>query len=70
MVSRQLVYYTYGSINAKPPFEYPQALTELRDKIAVDPNFAVVEQRRHHGSHGHVTGVEDCTSPAATTRAP
>jgi hypothetical protein len=43
MVARQLVYYTYGSINAKPPFEYPQALTELRDKIAVDPNFAVVE---------------------------
>ena len=43
MVSRQLVYYTYGSINTKPPFDYPQALTELRDKIQVDPDFAVVK---------------------------
>jgi hypothetical protein len=43
MVARQLVFYKWCSLNAKPPFDYPQALTELHDKIEVDPNFAVVE---------------------------
>src|SRR5271154_4268170 len=43
MVARQLVFYTYSSLNAKPPFDYPQSLAELHDKTAIDPNFAVVE---------------------------
>lgn len=43
MVARQLIYYTYSSVNAKPPFDYPQSLTGLREKTDIDPNFAVVE---------------------------
>lgn len=45
MVARQLVYYKYGSINTKPPFDYPSSLTELRDKADIDPNFALVENQ-------------------------
>jgi hypothetical protein len=43
MVARQLVFYRWGSINAKPPFEYHRALTELNDKVEGDPNFAIVK---------------------------
>lgn len=43
MVARQLVFYKYASVNTRPAFEYPQALTELTDKTAIDPNFAVIE---------------------------
>ena len=60
MVSRQLVYYTYGSINTKPPFDYPQALTELRDKIQVDPDFAVVK-------NNDVTTAVTVMSPGSKT---
>src|ERR1022692_4623305 len=43
MVARQLVFYKWLSLNAKPPFAYDQALSELGDKIEGDPDFAVVE---------------------------
>jgi hypothetical protein len=43
MVARQLVFYRWGSINTKPPFEYHHALTELNDKVTGDPNFAIVK---------------------------
>jgi hypothetical protein len=43
MVARQLVFYKWSSINAKPPFEYHHALKELHDKIEGDPKFAVVQ---------------------------
>jgi hypothetical protein len=44
MVARQLVFYKYASINARPPFKYPQALADLSAKAAVDADFAVMEQ--------------------------
>ncbi len=43
MVARQLIFYKWGSITAKPPFEYHHALSELNDKIVGDPNFAIVK---------------------------
>src|ERR1700722_6139999 len=43
MVVRQLVFYKWSSVNAKPAFEYHQALAELSDKIVGDPQFAVVQ---------------------------
>lgn len=43
MVARQLVFYKWLSVNAKPPFAYDQALRELGDKIEGAPDFAIVE---------------------------
>jgi hypothetical protein len=43
MVSRRLVFYKWTSVNTKPPFEYHHALTELDEKVAGDPSFAVVK---------------------------
>jgi hypothetical protein len=43
MVARQLVFYKWSSVNAKPAFEHHHALAELRDKIEGDPRFAVVQ---------------------------
>jgi hypothetical protein len=43
MVARQLVFYKWCSLNAKPPFVYHDALKVLDDKIAGDPGFAIVE---------------------------
>src|SRR3984957_9619703 len=43
MVVRQLVFYKWSSVNAKPAFEYHQGLAELSDKIVGDPQFAVVQ---------------------------
>ncbi len=43
MVTRQLVFYRWISLDKKPEFVYHEALTELADKIGGDPNFAVVE---------------------------
>lgn len=43
MVVRQLVFYRWSSVDAKPAFEHHQALAELSDKIAGDPQFAVVQ---------------------------
>lgn len=42
MVARQLVFYRWSAPEAKPPFIYDQALTELDEKIQGDPEFAVV----------------------------
>lgn len=44
MVARQLTFYKYSSVGTRPPFNYAQALTELLDKTAVDPDFAVTRQ--------------------------
>jgi hypothetical protein len=39
---RRLIFYKWESIATKPPFEPTRALTELHDKIAGDPNFAIL----------------------------
>jgi hypothetical protein len=62
MVARQLVFYKWGSINAKPPFEYHHALTELNDKVVGDPNFAIMK-------HDEVTTAMAVVS-AGTERQP
>ena len=56
MVARQLVFYRWTSINAKPPFEYHHALTELNDKVTGDPNFAIMK-------HDEVTTAVTVVSP-------
>ena len=56
MVRRQLVFYRWGSINTRPPFGYYHALTELNDKIAGDPSFAVMK-------HEEVTTAVTVVSP-------
>jgi hypothetical protein len=43
MVQRQLVFYKWSSINAKPSFEPHNVLTELHNKVTGDPDFAVME---------------------------
>jgi hypothetical protein len=56
MVARQLVFYRWLSINAKPPFEPHRALSELNDKVVGDPGFAVME-------HDEVTTAVTVVSP-------
>jgi hypothetical protein len=58
MVARQLVFYRWLSINAKPPFEYHHALAELNDKVVGDPNFAVMK-------HDEVTTAVTVVSPGS-----
>jgi len=55
MVARQLVFYRWTNVNAKPAFEYHHALAELRNKIGGDPQFAVM-----HGDE--VTTAADVAS--------
>jgi hypothetical protein len=55
MVARQLVFYRWTNVNAKPAFEYHHALAELRNKIGGEPQFAVM-----HGDE--VTTAADVAS--------
>ena len=49
------------SLNAKPPFVYDQALSELGDKIAGDPNFAIME-------NDEVTTAVTVVAPGSATK--
>jgi hypothetical protein len=61
MVARQLVFYKWSHVNAKPAFEYHHALTELGDKIVGDPQFAVMK-------NDEVTTAADVLSPGTETQ--
>lgn len=60
MVARQLVFYKWSNVNAKPAFEHHHALTELRNKIEGDPQFAVVQ-------NDEVTTAVEIMSPGTET---
>lgn len=61
MVARQLVFYKWSDVNAKSAFQHHRALTELRDKIAGDAQFAVLQ-------NDEVTTAVDVVSPGTDTQ--
>jgi hypothetical protein len=60
MVARQLIFYKWSNVSGKPAFEYHHALAELRDKIAGDPQFAVMQ-------NNEVTTAVDVATPGTET---